>query len=225
MESKTVGNVTIENSKLFIKDNFPEVSIQETNTEIIFEGRFILNARKENFEIHEAPLLKIVMNKDYPKSLPVCYDLTGKIKYDHVFLNGALCVATQLDLAITLKDSVSIQDYLDKFIIPYFLSYRYWQKTGKDLNGDRSHGAKGIYESLREYLSCNLSDEELLILLCWASKLKKFKRCVPKQLQEKFKTKYIIYVHRLRTLGINYLRLQYQILSVTLSGSSNKTTN
>ena len=151
--------------------------------------------------------------------------MTGKIKYDHVFLNGALCVATQLDLAITLKDSVSIQDYLDKFIIPYFLSYRYWQKTGKDLNGDRSHGAKGIYESLREYLSCNLSDEELLILLCWASKLKKFKRCVPKQLQEKFKTKYIIYVHRLRTLGINYLRLQYQILSVTLSGSSNKTTN
>lgn len=225
MESKTVGNVTIENSKLFIKDNFPEVSIQETNTEIIFEGRFILHAKKGTFEIHEAPLLKIVMNKDYPRSLPVCYDLTGKIKYDHVFLNGALCVATQLDLAITLKDSVSIQDYLDKFIIPYFLSYRYWQKTGKDLNGDRSHGAKGIYESLREYLSCNLSDEELLILLCWASKLKKFKRCVPKQLQEKFKTKYIIYVHRLRTLGINYLRLQYQILSVTLSGSSNKTTN
>ncbi len=220
-----MGNVTIENSKLFIKDNFPEVSIQETNTEIIFEGRFILHAKKGTFEIHEAPLLKIVMNKDYPRSLPVCYDLTGKIKYDHVFLNGALCVATQLDLAITLKDSVSIQDYLDKFIIPYFLSYRYWQKTGKDLNGDRSHGAKGIYESLREYLSCNLSDEELLILLCWASKLKKFKRCVPKQLQEKFKTKYIIYVHRLRTLGINYLRLQYQILSVTLSGSSNKTTN
>lgn len=220
-----MGNVTIENSKLFIKDNFPEVSIQETNTEIIFEGRFILNARKENFEIHEAPLLKIVMNKNYPNILPVCYDLSNKINYDHVFQDGSLCVSTLLDLAITLKDSISIQDYIDKFIIPYFLSYRYWQKTGKDLNGDRSHGAKGIYESLREYLSCNLSDEELLILLCWASKLKKFKRCVPKQLQEKFKTKYIIYVHRLRTLGINYLRLQYQILSVTLSGSSNKTTN
>ena len=127
-----MGNVAIENSKLSIKDNFPEVSIQETNTEIIFEGRFILHAKKGTFEIHEAPLLKIVMNKNYPNILPVCYDLSNKINYDHVFQDGSLCVSTLLDLAITLKGSISIQDYIDKFIIPYFLSYRYWQKTGKD---------------------------------------------------------------------------------------------
>ena len=213
-----MGKLITENSKNFIKDNFPEVSIQETDIEIIFEGRFIINARKENFEIHEAPLLRIVMNKDYPNILPVCYDLSNKINYDHVFQDGSLCVSTLLDLAIILKDSVSIQDYIDKFIIPYFLSYRYWQKTGKDLNGDRSHGTKGIFESLREYLSCNLSDEELLILLCWASKTKKFKRCIPKKLQEKFKIKYIIYVRKLRTLGINYLRLQYKNLLIILKG-------
>ncbi len=213
-----MGKLITENSKNFIKDNFPEVSIQETDIEIIFEGRFIINARKENFEIHEAPLLRIIMNKDYPNILPVCYDLNKKIKYDHVFQNGSLCVSTLLDLAITLKDSISIQDYIDKFIIPYFLSYRYWQKTGKDLNGDRSHGTKGIFESLREYLSCNLSDEELLFLLCWASKTKKFKRCIPKKLQKKFKIKYIIYVRKLRTLGINYLRLQYKNLLIILKG-------
>lgn len=213
-----MGKLITENSKNFIKDNFPEVSIQETDIEIIFEGRFIINARKENFEIHEAPLLRIIMNKDYPNILPVCYDLSNKINYDHVFQDGSLCVSTLLDLAITLKDSVSIQDYIDKFIIPYFLSYRYWQKTGKDLNGDRSHGTKGIFESLREYLSCNLSDKELLFLLCWASKTKKFKRCIPKKLQEKFKIKYIIYVRKLRTLGINYLRLQYKNLLIILKG-------
>ena len=213
-----MGKLITENSKNFIKDNFPEVSIQETDIEIIFEGRFIINARKENFEIHEAPLLRIIMNKDYPNILPVCYDLSNKINYDHVFQDGSLCVSTLLDLAITLKDSVSIQDYIDKFIIPYFLSYRYWQKTGKDLNGDRTHGAKGIFESLREYLSCNLTDEELKILLCWASKTKKFKRCIPKKLQEKFKIKYIIYVRKLRTLGINYLRLQYKNLLIILKG-------
>lgn len=206
-------NVITRNSRNFIKDNFPEVSIQETNTEIIFEGRFILHAKKGNFEIHEAPLLKIVMNKNYPKILPVCYDLIGKIEYDHIFQNNSLCVSTLLDLAITLKDSISIQDYIDKFIIPYFLSYRYWQKTGKDLNGDRSHGAKGIFESLREYLSCNLLDEELLILLCWASKTKKFKRCVPSYSQRKFLNCYLIYFHKLRFLGINYLRNQFKILN------------
>lgn len=213
-----MGNVAIENSKLSIKDNFPEVSIQETNTEIIFEGRFILHAKKGTFEIHEAPLLKIVMNKNYPNILPVCYDLSNKINYDHVFQDGSLCVSTLLDLAITLKGSISIQDYIDKFIIPYFLSYRYWQKTGKDLNGDRSHGAKGIYESLREYLSCNLSDEELLILLCWASKTKKFKRCVPTHSQRKFLNYYLKYFHKLSFLGIHYLRKQFKILNHLLKG-------
>ena len=218
MESKTVGKLITENSKNFIKDNYPEVSIQETDIEIIFEGRFIINARKENFEIHEAPLLRIIMNKDYPNILPVCYDLNKKIKYDHVFQNGSLCVSTLLDLAITLKDSISIQDYIDKFIIPYFLSYRYWQKTGKDLNGDRSHGTKGIFESLREYLSCNLSDEELLILLCWASKTKKFKRCVPTHSQRKFLNCYLNYFHKLSFLGIHYLRKQFKILNHLLKG-------
>lgn len=218
MESKTLGKLITENSKNFIKDNFPEVSIQETDIEIIFEGRFIINARKENFEIHEAPLLRIIMNKDYPNILPVCYDLNKKIKYDHVFQDGSLCVSTLLDLAITLKDSISIQDYIDKFIIPYFLSYRYWQKTGKDLNGDRSHGAKGIYESLREYLSCNLSDEELLYILCWASKTKKFKRCVPTHSQRKFLNCYLNYFHKLSFLGIHYLRKQFKILNHLLKG-------
>ena len=66
-----MGKLITENSKNFIKDNYPEVSIQETDIEIIFEGRFIINARKENFEIHEAPLLRIIMNKDYPNILPV----------------------------------------------------------------------------------------------------------------------------------------------------------
>ena len=108
-----MGKLITENSKNFIKDNFPEVSIQETDIEIIFEGRFIINARKENFEIHEAPLLRIIMNKDYPNILPVCYDLSNKINYDHVFQDGSLCVSTLLDLAITLKDSISIQDYID----------------------------------------------------------------------------------------------------------------
>lgn len=213
-----MGKLITENSKNFIKDNYPEVSIQETDIEIIFEGRFIINARKENFEIHEAPLLRIIMNKDYPNILPVCYDLNKKIKYDHVFQNGSLCVSTLLDLAITLKDSISIQDYIDKFIIPYFLSYRYWQKTGKDLNGDRSHGTKGIFESLREYLSCNLSDEELLILLCWASKTKKFKRCVPTHSQRKFLNCYLNYFHKLSFLGIHYLRKQFKILNHLLKG-------
>lgn len=207
-----MGNSVIENSKRFIKEKYPEVAFQETNSEIIFDGRFVIDARKGDFEIHEAPHLRIVLNKQYPFILPICYDADKKIKYDHVFSDDSLCVSTILDMEKELKSSISIQDFIEKFIIPYFLSYRYWQKTGVDLNEDRAHGAQGIFQSLKEYLFCELSNEELLLLLCWAAKIRKFKRCVPEKFQRTFLEKYLVYLHKLRFLGISHLRCQYRVL-------------
>lgn len=207
-----MGNNIVENSIRYITNNFPEVRIKESSSEIFFDGRYVIEARKGKFEIHEAPHLKIVMNKQYPKILPVCYDVDEKVKYDHVFSDNSLCVATVLDLAEELKDSFCIKDYVEKFIIPYFLSYRYWLITGNDINGDRAHGAKGVFESLRDYLCCDISDKELELILCWAAKIKKFKLCVPKYLQNVFLEKYVKYVKKLRLLGIFNLRLQYKLL-------------
>lgn len=56
------------------------------------------------------------------------------------------------------------------------------------------------------------------ILLCWASKTKKFKHCVPKCMQKKFQNYYLIYLHKLRFLGINYLRKQFKILDNAIKG-------
>lgn len=206
-------NVIVSNSERFIKEKYPEVEIDKANSAIIFDGRFVIHARKGSFEIHEAPHLRIVMSRQYPRVLPQCYDVDKKIKYDHVFDNGALCVSTILDLANGLKDSVSIQDYIDKFIIPYFLSYRYWEKTGKDLNGDRAHGTQGIYDSLREYLDTDINNAELKCVLCWAAKIKKFKKCVPKSLQKKFLALYLKHIKKLRQLDIWLLRKQCKQLT------------
>ena len=62
----------VENSINYIKNKFPEVSITLKTNSVEFEGRFIIDARKDNFEIHEAPLLKIVMPNNYPTEHPVC---------------------------------------------------------------------------------------------------------------------------------------------------------
>ena len=208
-----MGKPIVEKSKNYIKKFFPEVQIFETNSEVIFKGHFIIDARRGNFEIHEAPFLEIIMNKQYPVSLPICYDVDGKIKNYHIFQNHSLCVSTMLDMAIQLRNSVCIQDYIEKFLIPYFLSYRYWQKTKQDLNGARSHGSKGIYESLRAYLGCYISDYELKLLLCWAAKIKKFRKCIPSSLQNYYLKHYITHMKKLRILGIQYLRLQNKSLT------------
>lgn len=206
----------IENSKRYIIKKFPEVMIIDTAHEIIFEGRFIFEARQGIHEIHVAPLLKIIMSKQYPDILPVCYDIDKKIQYDHIFSDNSLCVSTTLDLGIGLKNSQSIQDFIEKFVIPFFLSYKYWQQTGIDLNGDRSHGSKGVFESLYEYLfPCDLTENEMRYLLCWASKTKKFKKCIPMHLQKEFLHRNIRYVEKLRNVGISILRQQYKVLIQT----------
>lgn len=66
-----------------------------------------------------------------------------------------------------LKDSKSISDYIDKFLVPYFISYEYWKERGVDVFGDRSHGIEGIFESIKEFLEFPKAiNEELYFLLC-----------------------------------------------------------
>ena len=89
----------IENSINYIKTKFPEVSIALKPSSVEFEGRFIIDARRNTFEIHEAPLLKIVMSNNYPTIQPVCYDIDNCVTYDHVNKDGALCLSTEIELS------------------------------------------------------------------------------------------------------------------------------
>lgn len=199
----------LENSINYIRQNYPEVIISEENSNIIFEGRFVFNARNNTFEINEAPLLKIVFNKKYPIIPPVCYDLNENISYDHVNYDKSLCLSTDIDIAQKLCNSQCISDYINELLIPFFLSYRYWEKYGHDLFGDYSHGRKGVYESIRAYLhNPDLSDSECYKLLLWASKTIKFHRLFSRNERNESLRKFLPYIKLLRKLGIPLLRKQ-----------------
>lgn len=203
----------IENSINYIKQYYPEVKIKKNISSVEFEGRFIIEAKKDCFEIHEAPLLKIVMSNDYPTSLPVCFDVGNCVSYDHVNKDGALCLSTEIDIALKLKDSTCISDFINELIVPYFLSFRYWEKYGHDLFGDYSHGGKGIIESIKSYLGVSsISNSDCYLLLLWASKTKKFKKTVPVDKQIYFLSEYLPFMQKLRLLGIPLLRRQVKMI-------------
>ncbi len=93
------------------------------------------------------------MTNDYPVSQPICYDVEKCIFYDHVNPDNSLCLSTEIDIAIKLKNSTSISDYINELVIPYFLSFEFWKKYNIDIFGDYSHGGKGIIESIKDYLN------------------------------------------------------------------------
>lgn len=200
-------------SRKYIEDSFPEVIITEDQFNIYARGRFIINAQYQDITIEIAPKLKLIVPKNYPQRLPMVYELDGKIKAEHLLSDHGLCVATEFDLILELSTSKSIEDYFDKFLIPYFISYQSWIEKGKYIFGDRTHGLPGIYESLGEYFNINPKNREYIQkLLQWAAKMIPFFKifsCKDRiSLRRKFNNRIAI----LRGVGIHNLRRVYKNL-------------
>lgn len=199
----------IEPSIDFIQNEFPEVSIHKEDAQLIFEGRFILRGKHKDFVMETAPKLKLIMHKDYPHILPTVIDVDNVIDYDHKFEDKSLCVATPIDISLGLLNSLNISDYINGFLIPYFISYEYWKQSGKkiDIYGDRSHGYKGIIESLADFFNVDCRDEKkILLLFAWAARINKFKKLFPKEQHHNLIKKHCRKIEMLRKLGIGELK-------------------
>ena len=204
----------IEDSISYIRETYPEVLISDEKDYIVFEGRFVIEAEHDDFKIHIAPRLRIRFPKNYPQEFPITFDVDNKITYDHKFTDGKLCLATEIDIIANLRYSKNISDYIEKFLIPYFISFEYWKETGIDIFGDRSHGIEGIFESLKEFLELpKATNDELYFLLCWAAKINKFERAANNKIeQSELKSRYSIKIAKLRKLGIHFLKKQIKLI-------------
>ena len=208
----------IDESIDFIHQTFPEVAIRQEASSVIFEGRFILRGRYKDFIMEAAPRLKLVMDNNYPHTLPEVFDVDNAVSYDHKFQDNTLCLATPIDIKLRLLSSKNISDYIEGFLIPYFISYKYWEQSGQkiDIYGDRSHGKKGIIESLADFFNLECNDEITIhLLFSWAAKINKFRRLVPKENQDNFIKKYSNQISKLRKLGIFELREYFKYIKMS----------
>lgn len=208
----------IDESIDFIHQTFPEVAIRQEASSVIFEGRFILRGRYKDFIMEAAPRLKLVMDNNYPHILPKIFDINDTILYDHKFQDKSLCLATPIDIRLRLLSSKNISDYIEGFLIPYFISYKYWEQSGQkiDIYGDRSHGKKGIIESLADFFNLEDNDEiRIRLLFSWAAKINKFKKLVPKENQDNFIKKHSNQISKLRKLGIFELRKYFKHIEMS----------
>ena len=209
-----------------MQNRFPEINTVQIADGILFRGRFIIKAQHNDFVVQVAPLLELFLPNNYPIGLPSVKDIDNVITYDHKFTNGCLCVSTMFDLQLKLKNSKCISDYIDSFLIPYFISYEYWKENNIDIFGDRSHAIIGVFESIQDFL-CISKDDFLLfkILICWASRIKKFKRVVSPSNRIFFLQKYSQKIAVLRELGITRLKAIYKLINICENTPPDKLSN
>ncbi len=177
-----MGNI-IQDSIVYVKSNYPEVSISKYESIIVFKGRFVIRASYKDFNIDIAPKLEICLPTNYPNMLPQVRELSGKYVNEHLLDNGNLCVATEFDQITQLCNSKTIGDYFDKFLIPFFISLQFNKERGYYIFGDRKHGVDGIYQSLADYFNLyDFKNNDVLKLLQWLAKIERFRKIYPNHL-------------------------------------------
>ena len=71
---------------------------------------------------------------DFNKSsIPYVYDVGKKIKrsYEHCYSDRRLCLATDIEQLLFIRNTKSICLWIEKYVESYYISYEYFQKYSK----------------------------------------------------------------------------------------------
>ena len=173
--------------------------------EIILAGNmnFSVNIKLEEFI--GSFKVKIIFPISYPHLNPKAININNKLskQFKHFLEDGSLCLGVPTDLYYKINHNDSIEFFLKQILIPYYVSYKYWEENnGLTLFDERSHGTKGIIEFYLEHfhfksrsslyqlfdlIESNSLDENEL---CPCESGLTYQNCHHKQIQELIRTPY-----------------------------------
>jgi len=133
----------------------PHIRLLPSRSEAtLLEGTLLLNAQDEaGFVIKESYQLRISIPMQYPKELPIIWEIGDKIKRtpdNHINetdddRNGSFCLGTPLRLHLQLRKEPSLAMFVEDCIEPYLYAISKKLKNGGKLTfGELPHGKAGI---------------------------------------------------------------------------------
>ena len=156
------------NSKqLFISEvkklnlSFFDFSLDEESSCIV--GDIHLPDEKGNFI--DSYNIRVEINSDYPNSLPLVFETQKRIPKNiewHIFPDGHCCIVTPPEESIICKRGFTIEEFIVKYVLPYFHNQLFRELNGFFLN-ERSHGNKGI----KEYFTSQFRNKNITQISDW----------------------------------------------------------
>lgn len=143
----------IENHDIeIIKRKYPGLEARKCENSYILSGEIILNHVFDDVRMTGEFDLEIMVPKDFPRTFPIVKELSNCIdeKYPHRYIDGQLCLASDLELKMFFSEDTQIDSFVDKYVIPYLYTYRFYEEYGVYPFGERSHGTMGNMEYLKE---------------------------------------------------------------------------
>ncbi|MCL2311128.1 MAG: hypothetical protein FWC41_01375 [Firmicutes bacterium] len=93
--------------------------------------------------------IKITIPKGYPHIFPSVYETGGKIPRiadRHINDVGDCCVCVLQDADIRAKREITITNFINEYVIPFFANQIYYEANGEWANGEYKHGLAGILQ-------------------------------------------------------------------------------
>ena len=199
------------------QEMFPALKQVEYNGQIFLRGVIsIVDQEGKHWEDYE---IEIHSTDNFPKEFPRLFEISGKIPRLadwHVYEDtGSCCTKIPPEEIFRCQKGITVAEYIKEEVIPYFFNQTHRRIEGYYINGEYSHGGKGLLEYYSKELKTGNNYKLTLDLIkfiatqdkphrtsfCFCGKKLKFRHC-HKGAFEKFKS-----------LGHGILKLHYAMIA------------
>lgn len=135
-----------------VREKYPAFEISKRENDYIFSGELILNHVFEDVRMTGKFNLEVVVPGDFPLAFPKVKELSNCIdeNYPHRYTDGQFCLASDLELKMFFSQDTDICSFIEKYVVPYLYTYRFYEEYGVYPYGERSHGPMGDLEYLKD---------------------------------------------------------------------------
>lgn len=171
--------------------NFPDLKLLSREDSLPYlEGK--IDLLDESGIPYDSYSVKILCTIDYPNSFPVVNETKGRLPHNidwHVYPDGHFCICTPAEEYVQCSKGITLLGFIQNHLVPYLHNQVFRELEGYYLN-ERSHGKKGVLESLYTMLGTTNADKVLKILIfiykneiphrtskCFCASGKKYRHC------------------------------------------------
>lgn len=122
------------------------------NSNLLLEGLISLNATgPDGQHIVDEYGIAVTVPEDFPRSLPLVRETTGRIPRGYHKLSGNnLCLGTPTEQRLQLAESPTLPAFITRLVVPYLYGYSYFELHERMPFGELTHGDQGIRDHLGE---------------------------------------------------------------------------
>lgn len=196
---------------------FPTLKQVEIDGKVFLRGVIpIVDSNGKHWEDYE---IEIHCTDGFPYEFPRLFEIGDKIPRIgdwHIYEDtGACCTKIPPEEIIRCQRGITVVEYIKEEVIPYFFNQTHRRVEGYYINGEYSHGSRGLLEYYSKELNTG-NDYKLTLNLikfialegkphrtsfCFCGGKKKFRHCHKGAFE------------KLKSLGSNVLRYHYDMIS------------